>query len=192
MILELNSGEFYICVCYKDRVSFYNENCGQSPKNVILKVNSFDTILTVKHLIYAKLDIKPNYQYLEYKSVNQYTSEKCQSCSVKLCDTCTLEDYNDLLFYHLLKLRIYLLCVKDDHDLIKHFYLVQTCDDLDTSHHNPNDYLVSVEYNTIVKKLYSMVADHYKICGENVVLMVNDNQIVHCNDYMCCFILQLF
>jgi len=145
-----------------------------------LKVNSFDTILTVKHLVYTKLDIKPNYQDLEYKSANQHTPEKCKTSSGKLCDTCTLEDYNVLLFHHLLKLRIYLLCVEDDS--VKHIYLVKTRDDLDTSRHNPNEYVLSVEYNTTVNKLYSMIADHYKICVEHVELIVYDNQIVHCSD----------
>ena len=83
-----------------------------------------------------------------------------------------------LLFRHLLKVRICFLCIKDDG--VKHIYLVQISDDLDFEHHDPKEYLLKVEYNTAVNKLYSysMVADLHKISVEHVVLMVNDNQIV--------------
>ena len=43
------------------------------------------------------------------------------------------------------------------------------------------DYLLRVEYNTTVNKLYSMVADHYKISAECVVLKMSDCNIV-CGD----------
>ena len=176
MIVEIVSGEFYICVCYKID--------GESSENIILKVNSFDTILKLKYMICAKLNIKPKYQRLKYEP------EKCKPTYGEqhiylvfelsnLFDTCTLEDHNMLLFRHLLKVRICFLRIKDDG--IKHIYLVQISDDLDSEHCNPNECLLKVEYNTSVNKLYSMVAHHYKISVEHVVLMVNDDQIVSCD-----------
>ena len=59
-----------------------------------------------------------------------------------------------------------------------HVYSIQISNDSNTSHHNPNDYLLSVEYDTKVYKLYSMVVDHYKTFADYTVLMVNDYKIV--------------
>ena len=97
----------------------------------------------------------------------------------ELSNGMTLEHYVSL-FQQLLKLCVSLLHTEDDGE--KHVYSVQIPNDTNTSHHNPNDYFLSVEYNTTVNKLYSMVADHYKISvREHVVLMMNGYQIL-CGD----------
>ena len=94
-------------------------------------------------------------------------------------DARTMKDYGVLLFHRLLQIKIRFL----RYDETKHIYSVQTyklqvSDDLDISHYGCVDYLLRVEYNTTVNKLYSMVADHYKISVEHVVLMMNDFKIV--------------
>ena len=94
-------------------------------------------------------------------------------------DMFTLQDYHVVLFHKVLKLKICLLRQQVEEEGVKHVYSVQILHDLDTaSHHDPNDYLLSVEYNTTVDKLYSMVADHYKISVKHVMLMVNNAQIL--------------
>ena len=60
----------------------------------------------------------------------------------------TLHDYCVSLFCQLLKLRARLLEVENNRVI----YSVQICDDFDTS--RPNGYLLSVEYNDTVNKLY--------------------------------------
>ena len=139
MILEIISGEFYVCVCYKIDDG---ENCHGS-KNVVLKVNSLVTILRLKYLICTKLNIKPEVQHLKCEPLYQYVSEKCKSTSslgeqhvfypFELNNLCTLEDHNISLFCHLFKVRICLLRIEDDG--MKYIYLVQISDDLDSEHH---------------------------------------------------------
>lgn len=170
MILEIICGETYVCVCYKNKMP---------PENIILKANSSDTIKTLKYLICSKLNIKPNHQKLKYQPMNQNTAENGKSLMYygdNMYDTDTLEDHGVALFSQLLNIRVCFLHIENDG--IKHVYLVQISDDLDPSHcATPTAYFLRMEYDAPVNKLYSMVADHYKISEEHVLLVVNDNQI---------------
>ena len=197
MVLKItgSSGKFCVRVC---------SDLSYGVENIILKVNSFDTIETVKNQIYIKRGMPPRYQLLVHSqslelhlaqlsklriiqpyqkgsrdnlwSLEQETVLKCSDKYIELSDcTWTLGDYNVSLFQHLLQLRVCLLHIEYDG---VHVYSIQTSNDSDTSHHNPNDYFLSVEYDTRVYKLYSMIADHYKTFADHIVLLTNGYQIV--------------
>jgi len=163
-------------------------------KEVIIKVNVGDTIKEVKkqsfaelglvrplkgaelfftksiqhHLIYNKsiqVDL-PDYNCDDYAKL--ITGNEHQKLSE---DSSTLKEYDVVMFHHLLKLRVFLSHIKDDG--VKHVYSVEKLDDLDTSHNNPDDCLLSVQYDITVNKLYTMVAQHYKISMWHIVLTVN-------------------
>jgi len=103
---------------------------------------------------------------------------------IELSDSrCTLQDYKILLFPKLLKLSVHLHHIENNSDGVRNVYLIQLSDNLDASHHNPNDYLfLCVEYNIKVNKLYTIVADHYKISVTHVVLMLSANSQLPADD----------
>jgi len=195
MVLEEWSGEFYVSVLIFEMGEFEQE--------IILKLSHNDAIKTLKDQILAKVKLRePKHMRLYYESnfttygedskkafqkSSEDSSEDLSYCLPfhKSTDGTqqyqdymrTIEYYNVPLFRQLLNLRVYLLQIEDNGAKYVYVYSVQISDVLNTSHHNPDDYLLSVEYNTTVNKLYSIVADHYKISVEHVLLMVNNCQM---------------
>jgi len=192
MVLEEWSGEFYVIF-----------EMGEFQQEITLKLSHNDT---VKDEIFTKVKLRePKHMRLYYESnFTTYgegnekafqkwlesNSEDLSYCLLfhkstngtqhyqLLCDNMhTIKYYNVSLFHQLLNLRICLLHNEDDGAKHVYVYSVQISDVLDASYHNPDDYLLSVEYNTTVNKLYSIVADHYKISVEHVVLMVDNYQM---------------
>ena len=87
----------------------------------------------------------------------------------------------DIQHQELPNLSVRLLYIENNSDGVKNVYLIQLFDNLGahSSHHNPNDYLfLCVEYNIEVNKLYTMVADYYKISVTHVVLMLSTNSLL--------------
>jgi len=187
MVLEERSGEFYVSVFD----SFWMEQ-----KEIILKLSHNDTIKTVKDQILTKMKLRePKKMRLYYERTSNpkacgesykiafqewrhscfspFYNKSTDGIQQELCDNMrTLEYYNMSLFWQLLNFRVCLIHIEDDG--ARHVYSVQLSDVLDASH---NEYLLSVEYNTTVNKFYSLVADHYKISVERIVLMVNHCRI---------------
>ena len=152
----------------------------------ILTVNDYDTIKEVKKQIFGKL-MFDDYQLLFCESIQlcysksgQVDLEDCNDYSRLLTgnayqklsdDACTLKECGIVMFQYLLKLRVCFCRIKDDG--VRRVYSVEIFDGLDTSHHNPDDYLLSVKQNITVNKLYSIVTKHYKVYMWHVVLTVN-------------------
>ena len=159
MVLETYVGAFYISVWYQ------RGRRSRGPK-IILKVNNFDTIQAIKDQIFMKLNIKQGQQQLTYQLLNSSCgSKRVRSTECGMSDnymarerwlsndTCTLGDYNVVLFCHMLNLIIRLRHVENDGAKHMHVYSAQLSDDLKSLYHKPNDYLLSVGYKTTINKL---------------------------------------
>ena len=192
MMLEVISGEFCVCV-----LDFCTEKSKE--QELFLKLSPSDTIKIVEDQIFTKLRLDQTRGMIGlcyYQTVNspmvfgedkktaflEWHHTQRPHCLHLSDDSRTLQDYNVSLFSQLFKLRVCLLHVSCFHSQfwfakVKHVYSVQISDDLDTSHHKSNEYLLSLEYNTTANKLYSIVADLYKVSVKFVVLMVNNYQI---------------
>ena len=113
-------------------------------------MSKLNTTTEVKNQIFSRLGIRLNEQILKYDSSS-------------LEDAKTLKDHNILLFQQQLKIRVSLLHVKNHK---ANFFSAK----ISTTIHNSSDYLLSVEYTTTPKMLYSKVAAHYKIPVKHVFL----------------------
>jgi len=160
-------------------------------KEIVLKVQDSDTIKEITKQIFAELDLKRPLKLFYTKSIQHHLlySKSIQAdfadCTcddyTKLVtgneyqklsdDACTAKECGVVMFHHLLRLRVSLCSIKGDR--VKHVYSVEIVDGLDTSHHDANDCLLSIKYNITIKKLYTMVAQHYKIFVWHIRLTVD-------------------
>ena len=76
----------------------------------------------------------------------------------------------------LLNLRIHFIRVKEIG--VKHIYSIDLSNELP---HDSNDLILSVQCVSTVDKLYSLVAEHYKISVDHVELLKNSKEII-CGD----------
>ena len=204
LVVEVIPGDCYIRVLSIEGSRSEFESTVNEPYSVrnsfIIKVNNVDIIKTVRDQIAEKNP--PNHSSskegsLFYKSAvpkdlscnetelitfekwhkqhyGMFAIDLTTAAYQKLYDDHILHNYRVAYFHQLLKFKI---CSLNTGTGSKHVYSVQISDDMSNSDLSPTKYLLSVEYSTTVKQLYSMVADYYKVAAEDVVLMVNNCQI---------------